>query len=200
MKNFGTAVILAGGKSSRMGFDKQFLEVNKTKLVDIITRKLENQFEEIIVVTNKPEYYKDFPHKIVEDEIKEKGPLSGIHTALKKASSKYVYFLACDMPNINLKFIQYMKDKLNEVGGDGCLSRKGNWIEPFNSFYSKDIVPKIEEHLFNDKRSIHSLVRKLNFYYVEEEIALRYSPNWDMFMNLNTTHDLELYLSGKRVN
>lgn len=55
---FKTAVILAGGKSSRMGFDKQFLRINKVRIMEKLIHELSKEFEDIIIVTNKPEEYK----------------------------------------------------------------------------------------------------------------------------------------------
>lgn len=194
MKEFGTAVILAGGKSTRMGFDKQFLMINNKRLIDNLSKKLRKIFDEIIVVTNKSEYYLGFSDKVIEDIIVGKGPLSGIHAGLKSASSRYVYFLACDMPNINLDYIEYMKYKLAEKNAMACITKYGNWIEPFNAFYSKEMVEYIEKHLMEDKRSVNSLLRKLPVCYIEEYDARRYSPNWNMFLNLNTKEELEDYL------
>ena len=85
MKRFGTAVILAGGKSTRMGFDKQLLEINERRLIDNLRRKLIREFDEIIVVTNRSEYYLGFDDKITKDIIVGKGPLSGIHAGLMEA-------------------------------------------------------------------------------------------------------------------
>ena len=75
MKKFGTAIILSGGKSSRMGFDKQFLKIENRRLVDSMIQKLEKEFDEIIIVTNKPQEYLGLGHKITMDILKEKGPL-----------------------------------------------------------------------------------------------------------------------------
>jgi len=63
MKKFGTAVILAGGKSTRMGFDKQFLVINRRRLIDSLRKKLKKEFDEIVVVTNKSQYYLGFTDK-----------------------------------------------------------------------------------------------------------------------------------------
>ena len=64
MDNLNTAIILAGGKSSRMGFDKQFLVTNEKRLILDIAKKLKKHFKEIIIVTNKKEYYKDLGTKL----------------------------------------------------------------------------------------------------------------------------------------
>ncbi|RKD31641.1 molybdenum cofactor guanylyltransferase [Thermohalobacter berrensis] len=194
MKKFGSAVILAGGKSTRMGFDKQLLKLKKKRLISIIVEKLNKEFNEIIIVTNKLEYYKGFRNKVITDEIKQKGPLSGIHAGLKEAESKYVYFIACDMPNINLDYIRYMKKRIYKLDIDACVTKLGEWIEPFNSFYSKDIVKDIECYLKDNRKAIYPLLKDLKTYYIEEKTARQFSPNWNMFLNLNTKKDLKKYV------
>nr|WP_281420438.1 molybdenum cofactor guanylyltransferase [Tissierella simiarum] len=187
---------MAGGKSSRMGFDKQFIEIHEKRLMDILIHELEKEFDEIIIVTNKLQCYLDVTHKVAKDILKEKGPLGGIHVGLKEASSKYSFVVACDMPNINIEYVKYMKKQIENMNIDGCVTKCGNWIEPFSSFYSKDIVNNIEKHLLSNKRSIYSLLEKLNIFYIEEKEARKFSPNWDMFLNLNTKEDLSLYLEN----
>ncbi len=196
MNQFGTAVILAGGKSARMGFDKQLIKINERRLMDSITNRLRQEFDEIIIVTNKPEYYKGLSDKITTDIIAGKGPLSGIHAGLNESSNELVYFIACDMPNVNLDYIRYMKDILRHMDACACITRFGDWIEPFNAFYSRKLKKQIEEHLLNNKRSINSLLEKVKVHYITEEEARKFSPNWDMFLNLNTKEDLNDFLSN----
>lgn len=195
MNRFGTCIILAGGKSSRMGFDKQFLKVDKRRLMYSIISRLEDEFDEIIIVTNKPEHYIGLSQKITGDILKDKGPLGGMHAGLKLASSKYSFVIACDMPNINLEYMKYMKNHTRKLG---CTTKFGNWIEPFCSFYSKDIVPHIKKYLKGEKRSINHLLMDLDIDYIEEDKAREFSPNWDMFLNLNTQDDLENFLHTQK--
>ncbi|MPW26685.1 NTP transferase domain-containing protein [Alkalibaculum sp. M08DMB] len=197
MKKFGTAIILAGGKSSRMGFDKQQLNVDNNRLINHIIHKLSKEFDEIIVVTNTPAYYSGLPCITVEDEIVQKGPLSGIHIGLKKSSSEYAYVIACDMPNIKFDYIKFMKDRINETKSDACITMFGTeWIEPFNGFYSKSILSDIESYLLRDRKSVFHLLKQVNCYYIDEVKAREYSPNWEMFLNLNTKEDLEKYVNN----
>ncbi|MGO1468389.1 MAG: molybdenum cofactor guanylyltransferase [Tissierella sp.] len=195
MKLFGTCIILAGGKSSRMGFDKQFLKVDKRRLMYSIISKLENEFDEIIIVTNKPEHYIGLSHKITMDILKEKGPLGGIHAGLKQAKSKYSFVMACDMPNVNIEYIRYMKENTSKMGS---TTRFKDWIEPFCSFYSKEMVKPIEKYLKTKKRSITHLLMDLDINYIEEKDAREFSPSWDMFLNLNTQNDLEIFLNAEK--
>ncbi|MBC8590987.1 molybdenum cofactor guanylyltransferase [Wansuia hejianensis] len=191
MKEFGTAIILAGGKSSRMGFDKQFLKIEERRLIDSIINKLKQEFQEIIIVTNKPEHYIGLGHKITKDILKDKGPLGGIHAGLSISSSKYALVVACDMPNVNIEYIKHMKEHMGE---QGCYTKIGELVEPFCSFYSKDIIKDIERYLETGRRSTCRLVERLHMNYIEESKAREFSPNWDMFLNLNTKEDLNNYL------
>lgn len=196
LEKFGSVIILAGGKSSRMGFDKQLLKIDERKLMDSLINKLKNEFNEIIIVTNKPELYIGLSHKITSDILIDKGPLGGIHAGLKLSSSKYAYVVACDMPNINLDYIRYMKNKIAISNPYGCITELGEWIEPFNSFYSVDIIKEIESFLETSKRSISALLRNLDVVYIDESEARVFSPNWEMFLNLNTKEELHQYLEN----
>ncbi len=194
MKKFATAIILAGGKSSRMGFDKQLLKIDERRLMDSLIQKLHKDFEEIIIVTNRPDLYIGLSHIITSDILKDKGPLGGIHAGLKQSSSQYAFVVACDMPNINMEYVNFMKDRLSSSNCMGCVTEFGNWIEPFSSFYSIELVDYIEKYLESNRRSINGLIQDFDITYIKENHARKFSPNWDMFLNLNTKEDLETYL------
>ncbi len=195
-KEFGSAVILAGGKSRRMGFDKQFLQIKNHYLLCHHGEQLAKLFEQVIVVTNTPELYRDTPFILVSDEICHKGPLSGIHIGLKTASSRQVYFLACDMPNINLDYIRFMQERLRGCTDNACITRFGDWIEPFNAFYARDLLADIEAYLGRDQRSLFQFLKHQDTHYVSEAEARHYSPDWEMFLNLNTREEFEAWRSG----
>ncbi len=194
-----TAIILAGGKSTRMGLDKQFLVLENQWMMDQIIKQLEKLFKEIIIVTNKPEEYKDCPYTIVQDQIKDFGPVGGIHAGLKSSSSLYNYIIACDMPFININYIQYMKRLINTSSKnvDAVVAMLGEWIEPFNGFYSKRLIEKIEKNIQENKKMIISILKGSNVLYIEEKKARIFSPGWEMFINLNSPKDLKEYLACK---
>jgi molybdopterin-guanine dinucleotide biosynthesis protein A len=194
MKKADTAIILAGGKSLRMGFDKKYIKVGNQFLIDILINKLKKIFDEIIVVSNDKKVYKNDGVIVVEDEIKNIGPLGGLHIGLKHSSSNYSYVIACDMPYINEAYIEFMKTKL-ELKDDvyAVITRYKEHIEPFNSFYSKKMTEEIKKHICTQKRSIFSLLKKLEVIYIEEVMARYFSPDWQMFKNLNTRKELEKF-------
>lgn len=196
MNKFGTAIILAGGKSTRMGFDKQLLKIDERRLMDSLINKLHKEFEEIIIVTNRPELYIGLSHIITSDIIKDKGPLGGIHAGLNKSSSQYSFVVACDMPNINMEYVQHMKSELLSPDSMGCVTEYEDWIEPFSGFYSVGFIQYIEKYLDTNRRSINGLIKDFNITYIKESDARKFSPNWDMFLNINTKEDLYNYLDN----
>ncbi len=193
MEYMETAIILAGGKSSRMGFDKQFLKLRDKYIINIIIEKLQEVFKEIIIVTGRPEAYAKYGFKLVEDEVRNFGPLAGIHVGLKNSGSIYNYIIACDMPFINLKYLEYMMELIRQHEGniDGVITRLGEWIEPFNAFYSRSLILKIEENMRKGKRQINTLLQNSNVHYISEAKAREFSPDWEMFTNVNTLKDYE---------
>lgn len=197
MRYFNTAIILAGGKSSRMGFDKQFMKIQDKLILDILYETLKKEFEDVLVVTNKIYKYKNTGFRMKSDELPSMGPLSGMHSGLKASKSAYAYFIACDMPNINLDYIRFMKKKLIEKKSDACITKTNNGIEPFNAFYNISIINKVENLLKTNKKSMLSLVDSIDTLYIKEDEARAYSNNLEMFTNINTKEQLHKFLNAK---
>lgn len=188
-----SAVILAGGKSSRMGFDKQTLKINGEYICNYIAKLLEPTFEEVILVTNKKFLYEESSINLVEDKIKNKGVLAGIYTGLYYSSYPYVYIIGCDMPLLNIDYIKYLKRKAYEnTEIKAIVTRYKNYMEPLNAIYHRDNIKIIETLLINNKKAIRELTNRINTYYVPEQKAKAFSPNWEMFTNLNTLEDIKI--------
>lgn len=197
-----SAVILAGGKSSRMKFDKQFLVIYEKRLIYELANKLKNHFDEIIIITNKPEFYNDCDYKIVSDEIKECGPLSGIHIGLKSANSEYVYILACDMPNIDDNYIEFLKDNVSEEH-DAYISKLDRFVEPFHGIYKKSLFNDIEKFLLeSDKKSIIRFLesKNKNIFYLSKDDFNKNNFNKNIFINLNNQQDLHNFIKEVELN
>ncbi len=190
MKKVGTAVILCGGKSSRMGFDKSKIKIDGRLLIDIIGEKLEKIFDEIILVAEKEDKFENLKYKVVEDMEKNYGPAGGIYTGLKNASSKYVFFLACDMPKINIDYIKYLMNIVEDDECDGLICKKDDWIEPLHAFYSKDLIKDFKKGIEENSLVLYDIIKNSNIRYIPEEITKKYSPDLDIFVNLNYVKDL----------
>lgn len=200
MNLMDTAIILAGGNSKRMGFDKQFISMGNMSITEYIIEALKPLFPNIILVTNIPQAYEKSDVEIAEDLYKNIGPLGGIHAGLMKSKSRYNYIIACDMPYINKDYIKYMAKRLQDgdYRAEAVITRFGEWIEPFNALYSKALTTKIESGIFMDKKRISGLLKMSKVIYIEESRARSFSPDWSMFMNLNTEKELMAFRALKR--
>lgn len=192
MKRFGTAAILCGGKSSRMGFDKCRLKIGDKYLIEIIGEQLEEVFEEVILISNDLNKFKDIKYRVVKDIIPDSGPMGGIYSALKYASSNNVFITACDMPVINAEFIRYMMEIINSKNVEGAVSIKGEYIEPLGAFYSKGMIGRFEDHIIRGSFKLLSVINESSMYYIKESEVKDFSSDMNIFTNLNYRADLAL--------
>ena len=189
-----SAIILAGGNSARMKYNKEFIKIGDSFLVHRQIEQLLSLFEEVIIVSNNPDHYKDLNVKVVSDILEGKTPIIGLHSGLVHSSNRYNYCIACDMAFINFDFINYMVSLTK--GHDAYVAKYNNYIEPFNAVYSKDIIPKIEVFLEDKNYGFQRLVKQLNTHYINEQKVSFYQQEMDMFKNINNESDLlDDYLS-----
>lgn len=182
-------VVLAGGKSTRMKFDKQKIVVDGEYLIYENIKKLEELFDEITIVTNTPKLYDDLNVNTIQDIYPGYGPISGIHSALSTTKNKFVYVLAVDMPNINYDYIKYVDSMYNEEM-DGLVYYNGKFIEPMHAIFNVRLIDKIEKLINNKNYRISSLVENSNFIRITREDLLNINVDPDIFTNLNTQEEL----------
>ncbi len=113
MVNKISGVILAGGSNERFGgITKANVVIGGRSIISRIISTIGGLFDEIIIVTNKPEEFPEFiQYKVVKDQYLNTGPLGGIHAALKASSGDALFVFACDMPFLDEKIIS---DQINE--------------------------------------------------------------------------------------
>lgn len=189
-----TAVVLAGGKSSRLTFDKQAFNIKGHLMPVFIADCLSVEFDRVIIVSNKPELYREnCPYEVISDTWVGLGPKAGILTGLEHATDEFVYFTGCDMPFVNLPFIQYMKNLILTAGKDlsVVISIKNGYYEPFNAFYSKNLIPVLLTQLNSNNNKISNCYSENNKIEINERIQAEFDPHCLMFINLNTPKDFE---------
>ncbi|MFH1867978.1 MAG: molybdenum cofactor guanylyltransferase [Candidatus Omnitrophota bacterium] len=180
-------VILAGGKSRRMGFPKQFLTLKSRRVVDNIIDVLKGFFEEILIVTDDKSCFAEIKGVcIAEDIVKDRGPLGGIYTGLKRSSNKRAFFVACDMPFLHNGLIERLLKISNDENLDCIIPRSEKGPEPLHGIYSKNMIPEIEKSLKSGELSIAGMLNKFNCKYVKAE-----KGELTSFLNINTQEDLE---------
>lgn len=159
MKNEITAVILAGGNSSRMGSDKSLLKLGGKALIEHVVDALRAYVGSIVIVTNDKEKYSFLSDvSFVSDIIKNQGPFIGLISGLKSMDTNWFFVTSCDMPLIDGNIIEYLSSK-----------RTGYIVSPFSkygyepliSLYSKEVLYFAEKMMTEGIRSINKFIAKM---------------------------------------
>jgi len=183
-----TAIILAGGKSTRMGKDKALTFLRGRYLLEIVVERVYFTFDKVLIATPSPEKYrfikKGAKVKIVKDIFPEKGPLGGIYTGLIHSKDEYNFICGCDMPFLNKKLIEKMAEMA--CGFDVVTPEVEGFFEPLHSIYSKRCIEPVLRNLRRGKLKIKSFFPQVRFKYIPEKIIRKYDPELFSFFNLNT--------------
>lgn len=179
-----TGIVLAGGKSSRMGSDKGLIKIDNKTFVENVIAAMEPLVNEIIIVSNNPEY-DQFGFYRVEDDIKDSGPLAGLYSGLKYSNSEFNLVLSCDIPIIKTEILE----KLIEVdykNYEVTQIESHNKTMPLIAIYQKQCMHKCLELLQQDERRLRVAVNQLK----TKTIVI--DSEYDPFVkNVNNKEDLK---------
>lgn len=191
-----TLILLAGGKSSRMREDKAWLPVGKngTPLIRRLLDQLAGRFRDVIISCGTPDpdnpaafLYEQLPFRKVYDQKPGQGPMAGILAGLKASRSPANFIIACDIPDVDVDYIEMMSgftntyDLVIPVSGKDCY-------EPLFAFYNLRVSPLMENLLEGGTRKILELFPLCRVMYVDMP-----ANNW--YRNLNTAGDYQEYLA-----
>lgn len=181
-----TGVILAGGKSSRMGCNKALLDYHGEPLIASIYKTLARIFSKVMVVTNTPAEYEFLRCVKIPDVFAEKGSLAGIHAALQAASTERIFVVACDMPHLDEKLIRHL---VGIQGAAVVVPRSETGFEPLHAVYSKEALPAFTGALQAEKMKIFDLFEQVGVKIVPPEEIAAISADFSSFDNMNTPEE-----------
>ncbi|MEH7248424.1 molybdenum cofactor guanylyltransferase [Neobacillus niacini] len=185
------AIILSGGKSSRMGTNKALLKLNEKTTVERMVDTLKVYFDDIILVTNDTDAYQFLGVKMVPDHYQGMGPLAGFHAGLKASNYDVNFIVACDMPFVSGELAATLVEKIEHY--DALIPVINGKKQTLCGVFQKKIVTKIEECIENGRLPIKHLLDHLNVLYLSEKDLQVYS-NIDIervFFNMNHPHEYE---------
>lgn len=188
-----SGVILAGGRSLRMGVDKTKLPIGGMPLVARAAQFMDENTGQTIIVTNRPD---DLPYEyldedilVLQDEVAYQGPLGGLATALPKARHEWVLAVAADMPWVSAEVIQELYRR--KEGYDVVIPVGPNGPEPLLALYRVEaVLPKAREVIETGKRRIVAMFDGLKVLEVDEDDLRDVDPELSSFFNVNTQEDL----------
>ncbi|MCJ7670228.1 MAG: molybdenum cofactor guanylyltransferase [Dehalococcoidia bacterium] len=186
-----TSIILAGGKSLRLGQSKALQAIGGKSLIQWVVDHLAILSTEIIIATAHGEAIpcsSAVRIKTVADIYPRKGPLGGIYSGLIASSSSQAIVVGCDTPFLSVSLLEYMTQTLADY--DIALPRIGEMVEPLCAVYSKNCLAPIQELLEQNELGISKLFSMVKVKYVEEAEINSFDPEHLSFFNINSQDDL----------
>ncbi len=179
-----TGVLLCGGKSRRMGFDKAFLQVQGEYLLLRHAKTMRALFGQVLAVCERAGKFADVPAldslPQAADHYPETGPLGGICTAFEETEGPWLFVMACDMPSFDYNLAYKMYDKLQNA--DVVLCQTEGYLEPLFAFYNRRCLPVFRRQIEEGRLSLRAGFPFLKVEVLKEEAGC--------FTNLNTPEEL----------
>lgn len=187
-----TSIILAGGKSSRLGRNKALQVIGGKSLIQWVVARLATLSTEIIISTARGDAIPcSSTAKIttVADIYPDKGPLGGIYSGLIASSAPRAIVVSCDTPFLSAGLLEYMTRIPSTF--DVVVPRIKDRVEPLCAVYSKDCVDPIQELLQQNELKIIELFPMVKVRYIEEDEVDSFDPEHLSFFNINSQADLD---------
>ncbi|MEB8434178.1 molybdenum cofactor guanylyltransferase MobA [Cocleimonas sp. KMM 6892] len=180
-KNQITAVILAGGKGSRLGGqDKGLVDYQNKPLIEHVLEKIEPQVGQIIINANRnQDEYAKFKHPVISDELSDfQGPLAGFLTGMKTCNTDYILTLPCDGPDLPDDLVSRL---ISEVQNNNIVvAHDGKRLQPVHALIPTSLIESLEGFLANGDR-------KIDLWYAQHPMATAdFSDKPEVFFNVNT--------------
>ena len=161
MYNDITGIILAGGKSTRMGKNKSLLKIDDQTIIERVIKLMKSCFKDVILITNTPEEYEFIDIPMYKDIFEYKGPLAGIHSGLSYSKTDDNFIISCDIPLMTKEIIEYIIDYNTDKPITIC--KADGFIQQLAGKYSKyvlDLAVEILEAGINETRDKKQQKRK----------------------------------------
>lgn len=177
-----TGVILAGGKSSRMGQNKALLPFQDKALIENVAEKLKGIFSRVILSVNSPDAFSYLHLARVMDRYPETGPMGAIASVLE-SGEKRVFCVACDMPFLNESLIEFI---CSYDDADAVIPMWQDRPEVLHALYSRPLLPFFQESLSKSRYKLTDALDKSRVRYLNELEVKKLDSQGNSFRNINT--------------
>ena len=182
-----TAVVLAGGRSSRMGTPKALLPFDDTPLIEHVVATLRRLFGEVVVVAAPGQDLPSMPVTLVRDEVEYQGPVAGIYYGLRAAGGDMSFVTSCDSAFLNVALISHLVSEM--PGHDVVVPHWEGRYQPLHAVYRRSVAPLLAEQLARGELRPVYLFDRVRTRRVDEEEIRRFDPDGASFFNMNTPED-----------
>ncbi len=203
------AFIQAGGRSSRMGTDKAWLEISGRPMIEHVLAAAQPVAASLSIVINQTnpnaDHYRELAAKwnarLLFDLHDHKGPLGGIHTALKACEENEAgLILACDLPFITTEFLLRLCE-IHQAGTQHSALSAQHFItvptdqddrlQPLAAIYHRACLPAIEEMLAADRLKVDRLFEEVSTQLINLGETVSSPIKKNLFSNLNSPEDYQ---------
>lgn len=194
-----TLLVMAGGRSRRMGRDKAWLEIDGLPLVERVVQRLEGLAGEVLFSAREPEPYAalctrlSLPASVVLDRYPDAGPLAGLEAGLAAAAHELVFAVATDMPFVNPALVSHLVGLCEGYDAVVPLTPHGDTLEPepLHAVYRRTCLPAIRAQLDAGRRRVVSFLPEVRVCYVNPDEMTPFDPDLRSFANINTPEEWE---------
>ncbi len=187
-----TGIVLAGGRSRRLGRDKAVETIAGQALIARVLDSLSHVAQELVVVVNDHERERELPlpDSVITavDIYPDTGSLGGIFTGLTASGNQWGIVVACDMPFLNLELLEHLL--AFREGHDLVVPVIDHRPEPTHAAYSRVCLPAIETRLRANDLKIAKFFDDVRAKYVSQRRVEEIDPGGLSFFNINTEEDL----------
>jgi len=186
-----TGVIIAGGKSRRLGVDKRFLEIGGRPCIQRVIDAFQGLFKEVLIVADAPEPFMSLGAKVVVDLIPGRATLGGLYTGLHFATHDRVFAAASDMPWLSPAAIRVVLDQA--LSGDIVIPDLAGKLQPMHAAYAKTCLPVLRSLVEAGRLKVQDLCMspELRVHRIPEAAFRDVDPELRSFFNINTPEDLD---------
>jgi molybdopterin-guanine dinucleotide biosynthesis protein A len=160
------AIILAGGKSSRMGTDKALLEIDGKSLLQIVCETAAQLTSQVYVLTDSPDRYRSIltaDCELMQDNNPGAGPLVALSQGLSEVKAEWILLLGCDLPLLDAEIIQNWASQLSELPTStlAVVPYQNSRWEPLCAFYRSQSLPSLQKFIDKGGRSFQAWLSQI---------------------------------------
>jgi molybdopterin-guanine dinucleotide biosynthesis protein A/RimJ/RimL family protein N-acetyltransferase len=186
-----SAVLLAGGRSARMGMAKAALKFGDTTMLERIAAQLGREFAEIVVVAAPADVdpiATGIDARIIHDEVAYGGPVGALARGLRAAAHDVVFACSCDLPMLNAVVAKKLCAML--PGFDAIIPKIGDKLQPLHAAYAKNpAIDALDKMTAENEQRLTEIPRFMNARIVVESELRKLDPELASFINVNTPDD-----------
>ncbi len=196
-----SAVVLAGGRSARMGRPKATLTFGAETIVERIVGELARRFDEIVIVA-APAEAESLPASIrekalvIHDDTAYPGPLDALRRGLEAAAHEIAFACSCDLPMLDAGLAQALCGMLD--GYDAAIPKVGGKLQPLCAAYHRRCAAALSALGSKGVMRVREIIGAVNARIVDEDELRRLDPEFRSFLNVNTPEEYQkaLRLAG----